>query len=98
MPSWHQVRTWTGQGIKNTESFEIRGREWRINWKATNNSQFGGIMQIMVYDSSGGLASLAANHEGAGGDTSYVRGRPGQYYLEINSFGVDWQVAVEDQY
>lgn len=95
---WTQVASWSGNGIKQTESFSINSREWRISWQATNEVLAGaGIVQIMVYGDDGSLVTLAANKQGTGSDTSYVRSAPGRHYLMINSGNVDWTVTVEDQ-
>ena len=96
-PAWRQLAAWNGSGIKTTESFSVRGSEWRIKWKTSNEAFAGaGLLQIMVYDSSGNLVTLAANKLGVGSDVSYVRSR-GKHHLTINSGNVDWEVAVEDQ-
>jgi hypothetical protein len=55
-----------------------------------------GIFQIYVHNDRGELVSLAANKQGTGRDTSYVRGK-GRYYLMINSGNVEWSVAVEQR-
>jgi hypothetical protein len=91
------VKTWKGSGAKDTESFDVRSREWRITWE-TSNEPFAnaGIFQIYVHNDKDELVSLAANKQGTGSDTSYVRGR-GRFYLKINSANVDWSVIVEDQ-
>jgi len=93
---WRVVKSWTGSGIKQTESFRIASREWRISW-TTKNEKVAGLLQIFVYTDSGELVTLAANQQGAGSDVSYVRNTPGRYYLAINSANVDWTVTVEDQ-
>lgn len=96
--TWQQVMRWTGSGIKQTETFPVASREWRITWKSSNEAFPGaGILQIFVYDESGGMVSLAANKQGTGSDVSYVRAAPGRFYLMINSGNLDWDVTVEDQ-
>jgi hypothetical protein len=97
--AWQEVAKWTGSGIKQTESFQINNREWRVSWQTTNEAFAGaGIFQIMVHRSSDdALVTLAANKQGIGSDVSYVRGNPGRYYLAINSGNVNWSVRVEDQ-
>jgi hypothetical protein len=91
-PGWHALASWKGSGIKTTESFTTSTAEWRVNWKFSST----GILQIYVYDSSGGLVSLAANKTGAGAEISTVHTKPGKYYLTINSSG-DWDVSIEEQ-
>jgi hypothetical protein len=96
--TWTSVASWSGNGIKETESFVTSSREWRVQWQARNEPFAGaGILQIMVYDGSGTLVTLAANKQGTGSDVSYVRSTPGRHYLMINSGNVDWDVTVEEQ-
>jgi len=95
---WQRVANWTGNGTKQTESFSVASREWRISWETTNEAFKGaGIFQIYVYDDEDKLVTLAANKQGVGKDTSYVRAAPGRFHLMINSGNVDWSVVVEDQ-
>src|SRR5688572_7741596 len=74
---WRTIASWRGSGIKNTESFNTSASEWRVTWNAGNGGPFGGVMQIYVNDSNGGLVSVAANTTSSGSDISYVRTRPG---------------------
>ena len=94
-PEWREVKSWSGTGIKTTETFQITGKEWRINWTA-KNEQVAGVLQIFVYDKNNNLVALAANQQGEGSDVSYVREKPGSYYLTINSANVKWTVKVEE--
>jgi hypothetical protein len=91
--AWREVRSWEGNGIKDTESFETTSREWRVRWEALDD---GGILQIYVHSGDGDLVSLAANRSGAGSDTSYVRSAPGVHYLSINSANTDWRIVAEE--
>jgi len=43
------IKQFAGDGIKDTEQFTV-GSEWRIDWDYTP-PQYGGIIQIYVYDS-----------------------------------------------
>jgi hypothetical protein len=96
--AWATVVEWSGSGIKETETFQVASREWRIAWETRNEAFKGaGIFQIMVHDEAGKLVTLAANKQGVGKDVSYVRSGPGKHYLMINSGNVDWTVKVEDQ-
>jgi hypothetical protein len=96
---WQTVADWSGSGIKQTESFVVGSREWRIYWKAKNEAFPGaGIIHVSVHqaDTDEFVASVASR-QGTGRDISYVRAAPGRYYLSINSANVDWLVRVEDQ-
>jgi len=94
--TWQPIKTWTGSGIKQTETFYVASSEWRISWQ-TSNIRYAGILQIFVYDDKGNLVSLAANVMGESSDASYIHGGPGKYYLDINSCNEDWKIVVEDQ-
>ena len=98
-PEWTEVLSRSGEGIIQTQSFDVASREWRVTW-VTRNEPFenAGIFQIMVHDAeTDELITLAANLQGVGGDTSYVRSPPGRYYLGVNSGNVEWEITVEDQ-
>jgi len=98
-PSWRAVKSWRGNGMKETETFSVASREWRIKWESANEAFAGaGILQIMVYSEDGTLVTLTANKQGVGSDTSYVRTGPGKHYLMMSSANMDWSVSVEDQW
>jgi hypothetical protein len=93
---WALVKSWSGNGTKETELFSVSGGEWRITWDTLNEAFAGaGIFQIYVKNAAGHLVSVAANKRGVGADISYVHSPPGQYYLTVNSGNVDWTVRVE---
>lgn len=92
---WRTVRSWSGSGIKETETFAVTSREWRVNWRSANEPfPNAGILQIFVNDEDGNMVTFLANKQGPGSDVSYVRGK-GRFYLHINSANVDWNVTVE---
>lgn len=96
--AWRQVAAWTGNGIKNTESFDPRSREWKLTWEASGEP-LGSILQIVVHDArSDGLVDLAANvaNERTMQGESIIRGR-GAHYLKINSANCVWTVRVFDR-
>jgi hypothetical protein len=86
------VASWTGTGIKDTETFEIKGREWRIRWESSAD----GLLQIYAYKGESQIPEVPVNQMGAGEDVSYLRTGPGEHYLKINGMGA-WSVTVEDQ-
>lgn len=93
---WTVIKSWEGEGIKTTESFETGG-EWRINWESYGEAFEGaGLIQIYVTKDDGTLVTIAANVQGEGSDTSYVRSA-GVHYLEIVSANTKWEVEVEDK-
>lgn len=91
-----QIASWKGSGIKKTELFTTTNKEWVVRWKAENEN-VAGITQVMVYDADGGMVDIVVNAQGVGEDESFVRTKPGEYYLDINSANVDWTISVEEK-
>ena len=83
--------------MKETETFPVASREWRIRWRSSNEAFNGGILQVYVYDDAGKIVGIPVNQGGPGADVSYVRSGPGMRYLKINGANIDWHVVVEDQ-
>lgn len=83
-PTWHDVITFEGNSIKDTQTFHISSNYWAIGW-ATQPGKYGDMnFQIFVYNENGSLVNVVANVIGKGSDTSYMRGK-GNYYLSINT-------------
>lgn len=93
--TWHEVETFSGDGIVDTDDFRITGRKWRITY-LTEKTQDSAVFQIYVYGADGVLKGVAANTQSAGKGESVQRGA-GEYYLKVNSFGVNWAVVVEEE-
>ncbi len=93
--TWKEVARWEGQAIKNTETFSISSREWRISWD-TKPGEYGDMnFQIYIYKADGNLVSVAANVIGANKDSSIMRGA-GDYYLSINT-AQPYTIIVEEK-
>jgi len=91
--AWETVKSWKGNGLKNTESFIIKSDEWRIIW--TNK---GMLLQIFVNAKNGSTLLpfyLIGNTTEPGSDVSYFY-KPGEYYLNISGIG-EWSVIVEEK-
>jgi hypothetical protein len=90
--SWHPVKTFSGLVQKKTESFTIKGREWRISWETKGSGHFG----LFVHGEDGRPLDLVANIIGSGSETTIMRGA-GTYYLDITT-SQPYTIKVEDYY
>jgi hypothetical protein len=95
---WRPVASWSGRGNTQTESFDMESGQWRIRWETrdiafSNAGTFRAIVHSTV---SGRFVEVAVDHQGAGKGVAYVGEDPRQFFLDIESSGVDWQVAVEE--
>jgi hypothetical protein len=95
---WRPVASWSGRGNTQTESFNMESGQWRIRWETSERQPSGaGTFRVIVHSSvSGRLVEVAVEHQGAGSGLAYVAEDPRQFFLEIESSGVDWKVAVEE--
>mgnify|MGYP000532425782 CR=1 FL=1 len=95
--NWQRVRSFTGSSSKDTESFAVASREWAIGWQ-TKPSAAASYFSVSVHDAADDhQIALIANTATGGGDTSYVRAKPGRYYLKITAANVSYAIVVEDQ-
>ena len=95
---WRPVASWSGRGNTQTESFNMDSGQWRIRWE-TSDKQLSsvGTFRVIVHSSvSGRFVEVAVERQGAGTGLAYVAEDPRQFFLEIESSGVDWKVAVEE--
>ena len=94
---WTATKSWTGAGLKQTESFTTTTREWRLRWNVEpiNPNVSLRRIAITVFSDQDKIVSTADSSEAQG--ESYVRG-VGTYYLQISGVNVKWTVAVEEQH
>jgi hypothetical protein len=95
---WRHVGSWSGRGDAHTQNFTSDTGKFRVHWEAKNEDAPGtGTLKVIFRSGDSGNPIMeAANHRGAGRDTSYVGEQPRWYYLTIESANVDWSVTVEE--
>jgi hypothetical protein len=96
--TWTPIASWSGEGTKETETFTITQREWRVTWtaKLSNPKMPVRVFSVAVYDAKTDVPVsqlMPGDKESAG--ESYVRGA-GRYYLKIASGNAAWTVRVEE--
>jgi len=87
------IASWEGESTKNTETFHVSSKEWKISWDTTSGKYGDMNFQIYVYDSNGRPRGVAANVVGANNDSTIMRGE-GDYYLMINT-AQPYKITVE---
>jgi hypothetical protein len=95
---WSPVASWSGHSNYQTDSFGIETGQWRIKWEA-NPQQVSSTksLRVIVHSSvSGRFVTVAVDHQGAGSGIAYVSEDPREFFLVVESSGVDWKVAVEE--
>lgn len=87
------IASWEGESTKNTETFHVPSKEWKISWDTTSGKYGDMNFQIYVYDSNGRPRGVAANVVGANNDSTIMRGE-GDYYLMVNT-AQPYKITVE---
>jgi len=94
---WSPVASWSGHADYQTDSFDIGTGQWRIKWQASRAQSSGnGYFRVIVHSSvSGRFVGVAVDHQGPGNGIAYVSEDPREFFLVVESSGLDWNVAVE---
>jgi hypothetical protein len=92
------VQTFTGSGIKDTQSFTVASDTWRLRYdfESTTEDQQSGSFEMTVYKPGNTIPESIITLERPGSDTSYVNAGAGTYYLSIGSANATWTVDVEE--
>lgn len=100
---WQTVKTFSGKGDQDTESFTISGDRVKVTATTSGGrSSSGTYSSVSLESDSGGYlgtTGLSISTEKAGeeghGETTYRNLTPGDYYVSVIS-GVNWEVTVEE--
>lgn len=95
---WSPVASWSGHANYQTDSFNIETGQWRIKWEADRAQSSGNeAFRVIVHSAiSGRFVTVAVDHQGAGSGTAYVSEDPREFFLVVESSGVNWKVWVEE--
>lgn len=95
---WRNVASWSGRGSTRTEEFETGTGQFRIKWSTSNEDVPGkGYLKVVLHSSvSGRWVSDAVDEKGIGSGVSYQAEEPRQFFLDIDSAGLDWKISVDE--
>ena len=96
--TWQVVKTWSGRGNAQTESFGGDTGSFRIRWKTTGESPPGqGVFRLTLHSSISGRPLVqVADEKGAGGGIREVNEDPRIFHMVVESAAVDWTITVEE--
>ena len=96
---WHRVVMLSGEDSKDTDTFHITGKPWRVLWH--NQDRPGDAYKntsalfISAFPKNGALPKKVCSQLGTGGDITELTGT-GDFYLKVEASGGRWELAVED--
>jgi hypothetical protein len=97
---WHMLRSWSGQGNAQTESFTSDSGQLRIRWRTTHEGVSNGLagrFRLTAHSAiSGRPMQMAVDEQGRGEGTAYVGDDPHEFYFVVESANLDWSFTVEE--
>jgi hypothetical protein len=95
---WRALGTWSGNGSRQTESFDVTTGALRLKWEARAQNPAGeGRLRVWLYSAiSGRPLQLVVDTNGAGSGTAHIADDPRVSYLVVESEQVDWTAALEE--
>ncbi len=98
---WNTIRTWSGSGDKQLDSFTSDTGALRIVWEAKRvaGATGTGSLKIVVHSAISGrpLAAAAVDHQGEGTGTAYVSEEPRVFFTVVNARDVEWKFTISER-
>lgn len=99
--TWRTLGTWTGNGSRQTESFDVTTGALRLQWEtrtaSTGAASQVGPFRVWLHSAiSGRPLQLIVEQVGPGAGTAHVADDPRVSYLVIESEGVTWSATLDE--
>jgi hypothetical protein len=96
--SWRPLGTWSGDGDRQSDSFDVVTGAMRLRWHTAGGSDAAqGRFRVSLYSAiSGRPLQVIVDRKGPGADTAYVEDEPRVSYLVIESDRLDWTATLEE--
>jgi hypothetical protein len=96
---WHRLLALSGDDSKNSTTFHVSGRQWRVLWHNQDppGETFKNTSALFInaFPTNDTIPKRVCSQLGTGGDSTELKGS-GDYYLKIEASGGHWELAVED--
>jgi hypothetical protein len=96
--AWRTLGTWSGDGSRQTDSFDVATGALRIRWETSHETTPGaGRFKVSLHSAiSGRPLQTVIDARGTNSDVAHFEDDPRVSYLVIESTAVDWRVTVEE--
>jgi outer membrane biogenesis lipoprotein LolB len=97
---WNTIRSWSGSGDEQLDSFTSDTGALRIDWEAKSkeNATTPGMFRVAIHSAiSGRPLTVPIDQRGAGRGTSYVTEEPRVFFADINSYDVEWKITISER-
>ena len=97
---WQQVRTWSGNGDAQLDSFTSDTGALRLEWEATAKTEAAAArnFSIAIHSSiSGRPLTVPIDHRGSGNGSVFVSEEPRVFFMVVTGQDFDWKVTVSER-
>jgi hypothetical protein len=98
--AWHRLGHWSGNGSRQTESFDVTTGALRLRWETRPRSGAGDArFRVWLHSAISGRplqVFVDRAGAGAGSGTAHVADDPRVSYLVVESEHVDWTATLEE--
>jgi hypothetical protein len=98
---WEPIRSWTGRGSEQLDSFPSDTGALRVEWEAkrTANATGQGSLRIVIHSAISGRPLMApiVDRQGEGAGTVYVSEEPRVFFAVVTSQDIEWKITIAER-
>jgi hypothetical protein len=97
---WNTIRSWSGNGDAQLDSFTSDTGALRIEWeaRAENEATAPGIFRVAVHSSiSGRPLTVPIDHRCPGRGTAFVSEEPRVFFALVSAQDLDWKITISER-
>jgi hypothetical protein len=97
---WNTLRSFSGSGDEQVESFTSDTGALRIDWEAKpkEGATTSGMFRVALHSAiSGRPLALPIEHRGPGKGTAFVSEEPRVFFFEVQSQDLEWKITVSER-
>ena len=98
--SWNMLRSYSGSGDEQEESFTSDTGALRIEWQAKpkEGGTTPGTFRVALHSAiSGRPLTVPIDHRGPGKGTAFVSEEPRVFFLDVRSQDLEWIITVSER-
>ena len=95
--AWRTLGTWSGNGSRQTDSFDVATGALRLRWEAKPTAAAAGRFRVTLHSAiSGRPLQDVVDDDGPASGTAHISDDPRVSYLMIDADGVDWTATLDE--
>jgi hypothetical protein len=95
--AWHEVGAWSGDGSRQTESFDVTTGSLRMRWEVRPTGSGPARVTVWLHSAiSGRPLQLLLDQSGAGSGTAFAADDPRVSYLLVDAVNAAWSIRLDE--